>query len=272
MRVERPNERARAHALAFLDRSPYQNVFLVHALREGGPATLSAARVVSEEGGVTGVGFFGRQVVLAASTESAVDALAAEGRDHRRERMIVGPVDVVARYWELVGPHHPPPRDIRLRQPLLVVAAQTLRGESGLVRVRRARPDELHAVAANSAEMIAGELGYDPRDRAPADFEAGIAQTLARGLWWLGETDDGPCFYLHVGPTSERTAQLQGIYTPPALRGRGLATAALAGICRELLAHVPSLSLFVNDFNAPALRLYERTGFVEAGAFRSILF
>jgi predicted GNAT family acetyltransferase len=59
---------------------------------------------------------------------------------------------------------------------------------------------------------------------------------------------------------------------PPKLRGRGLATAALYGICDELLNDVPSLSLYVNGFNEPALRLYDRVGFQQRGEFQTLLF
>jgi hypothetical protein len=56
------------------------------------------------------------------------------------------------------------------------------------------------------------------------------------------------------------------------LRGKGLASAALFGICEELLRDVPSLSLYVNGFNEPALRLYEHLGFRRVGEFKTLLF
>jgi predicted GNAT family acetyltransferase len=56
------------------------------------------------------------------------------------------------------------------------------------------------------------------------------------------------------------------------MRSRGLATAALYGVCDELLNDVPTLSLYVNAFNEPALRLYERVGFRRVGEFQTLLF
>jgi predicted GNAT family acetyltransferase len=35
---------------------------------------------------------------------------------------------------------------------------------------------------------------------------------------------------------------------------------------------VPSLSLYVNGFNEPALRLYDRIGFSAVGEFATLLF
>jgi predicted GNAT family acetyltransferase len=123
----------------------------------------------------------------------------------------------------------------------------------------------------NSAAMIAGELGYDPRT-LPGDFDGGVRAMIARRMWWVGELSGELCFFCNVGAWSPQTAQLQSIWTPPGMRGTGLATSALIGVCHKLLEEVPSLSLYVNDFNATAIRLYQRVGFKIVGEFQSILF
>jgi predicted GNAT family acetyltransferase len=52
-----------------------------------------------------------------------------------------------------------------------------------------------------------------------------------------------------------------------------LATAGLAAVIRYALAETsPVVSLYVNDFNAPALTVYRRLGFTESGALMSVLF
>jgi predicted GNAT family acetyltransferase len=185
--------------------------------------------------------------------------------------MIVAPRPVVERYWSHVRAWHPPPRAIRESQPVLAVDAATLRGARDNVIARRARPAEWESVAHNSAKMIEHELEYDPRSFA-AEFNANVRMMIDRGLWWVGECDGELCFFCNAGPRSAQTLQLQGIWTPPALRGRGLATAALYGICQELLKDVPTLSLYVNGFNGSALRLYDRVGFRQVGEFRTLLF
>ena len=119
--------------------------------------------------------------------------------------------------------------------------------------------------------MIAQELDYDPRRNSPG-FEAGVREMIERKLWWVGVWENRLCFFCNIGPWSARTAQLQGIWTPPQLRGKGLATAALGEICYRLLEVFPTLSLYVNDFNERAIALYRRTGFESAGEFTTILF
>jgi predicted GNAT family acetyltransferase len=119
--------------------------------------------------------------------------------------------------------------------------------------------------------MIREELGYDPR-ASSGEFNANVRASVERGAWWIGEIAGRLCFYCNEGPYSPRTLQLQGIWTPPDMRRRGLASAALYGICERLLQTHATLSLYVNDFNAPALALYARLGFTQVGEFTTLLF
>jgi len=218
-----------------------------------------------------GVAFFGRHMVLAADDGNPVEAFAELAPLKDSERMIVGPRRTVEQYWARVKDRHAPPRLVRESQPLLAVDRKSLRGHADCVTVRQARTAEWESVAFNSAAMIREELGYDPRIASP-EFDANVRLAVERGAWWVGENEDGLCFYCSAGPHSPRTLQLQGIWTPPKLRRRGLASAAMYGICDVLLNEHPTLSLYVNDFNAPALALYDRLGFTQAGEFSTLLF
>jgi hypothetical protein len=79
-------------------------------------------------------------------------------------------------------------------------------------------------------------------------------------------------FQCNIGARTPVTAQIQGVWTPPALRGRGYATLALAATARRLLASNPTVSLYVNDFNTEAIALYERIGFTRVGELATYLF
>lgn len=257
----------------FLQQSPYENVFLDWLIATDRSAITRAGlyECADERGAIHGIAFFGRQVVIATDGASAVDAFARHGSLQSQERMIVGPRKQVERYWSQVREHRGPPRLVRESQPLLVVDAGVLRGCSDGVFVRRAEPGDLPAVVKNSADMIAQELRYDPRERDGA-FAANVRQMIERRLWWVGVREGRPCFFCHAGPRNDRTIQLQGIWTPPHLRRRGLAAAALYGVARQLLDEAPTLSLYVNGDNEPALQLYAKLGFKPAGEFATVLF
>jgi len=258
-------------ALSYLSRAPICNVFLSHLILHG---SLSATRrnvVVARDGdAVLGVAYFGRQITLAAEPR-ALEPFSQYAQRRRGERMIVGPRETVAAYWDLVREWHEPPRLVRERQLVMVVDRDRLVRQKDGVVVRNARAGDLRDVAGASAEMIRHELGYDPRASSP-DFSAGVRQMIERNLWWIGTENGEPCFFCNIGPWSEHTLQLQGIWTPPAMRGRGLATVSLASICDRLLEISPTLSLYVNDFNAAAIALYRRIGFEHVADFQTLLF
>jgi predicted GNAT family acetyltransferase len=72
---------------------------------------------------------------------------------------------------------------------------------------------------------------------------------------------------------TSQTAQVQGVWVDPEFRGRGLASAAMAAVTRDALRRVaPTVSLYVNDYNIAARRVYARCGFMPAGTFATILF
>ena len=222
-------------------------------------------------GRVNGAVYFGAQLVVAADNESALDAFGVETRKHRGLRSFVGPKEAVDGLWERVRSWHPAPAMIRAVQPLYALTPEALRPIRPDADVRRARDDEAELVAENSAEMIRIELGYDPRENRPA-FIASVRRAISAGVWWVWIVDGELRFQLNVGPRSAATAQLQGVWTPPDQRGKGYARLALAAVARRLFTAEASLSLYVNDFNAPAIGLYERVGFTRVGTFATYLF
>lgn len=269
--IEPLSRATREPVLRYLARSPYLNVFLTHVvLHDPAPPAQRGIAVALNRDAVVGVAYWGRQIALAAET-SAIDSFAEYGRARRGERMIVGAREAVSAYWSAVRNWHAPPRLVRDRQLVMMIDRAHLRPYQSRVVVRQAGIRDFNAVADGSAEMVRQELEYDPR-RGSAEFTAGIRQMIERKLWWVGSVDDRLCFFCNVGPWCDRTMQLQGIWTPPAMRGRGFATASLAAVCDRLLEVSPTLSLYVNDFNADALALYRRVGFEHVGDFQTLLF
>jgi uncharacterized protein len=267
--IEPVSRETRPRALEYLAHAPYLNVFISHALLHETPARSHVAVAVDGER-LLGVAYWGRQLALAAEPE-ALPAFGEHARRRRGERMIVGSRETVRAFWQIVRSWHPVPRLVRDRQLVMMIDRPRIRSFATPVTVRHARMNEWSAVADGSARMIRQELGYDPGRDSP-DFAANIRQMIERKLWWVGSTGGRLCFFCNLGPWCERTMQLQGVWTPPELRGRGLAAASLAAICDRLLDVSPTLSLYVNDFNDAAIALYRRVGFEHVGDFQTILF
>ncbi|MFL6053133.1 MAG: GNAT family N-acetyltransferase [Actinoallomurus sp.] len=171
-------------------------------------------------------------------------------RGGRRCSTIVGPATSVDPLWELLLPYWGPCRDHRPRQPLLAI-------------------DGPAAVA-----MFTEEVGVSPlRSDGGAGYRARVAELVRAGqsLAWIegGEV----LFKAEIGAVSRAACQIQGVWVAPAYRGRGVGTVGTAAVVEYARATIaPVVSLYVNDFNAPARAAYRRVGFREVGRYASVLF
>jgi RimJ/RimL family protein N-acetyltransferase len=255
-----------------LSRAPYDNVYLQWLIESGETAPNSAIFVVRNgTGEISGVAYEGPQIVLAANDDAAIAAFAGALGKNGAPRMIVSPRRTVEYFWKLAERNFPAPSAIRTSQPVyaLVRADLVAHPAPGVGRATRAEADE---TVREAARMASRELGGDS-ERIDPVFRARVEARIEAGRAWRYRLADGKlAFQCDVGPFSAQTAQLQGVWTPLALRSSGHATRGLATICDRLFDEYPSLCLFVNDFNQAAIALYERVGFKRAGEFASILF
>nr|BFE87526.1 hypothetical protein GCM10020093_101270 [Planobispora longispora] len=80
-------------------------------------------------------------------------------------------------------------------------------------------------------------------------------------------------FKAEIGAVTPLACQIQGVWVHPDLRGRGHAAAGMAAVVRQALdCFAPTVTLYVNDYNAPARAAYRRAGFKEVDTFMSVLF
>ena len=80
-------------------------------------------------------------------------------------------------------------------------------------------------------------------------------------------------FKAEVGAATSLACQVQGVWVTPELRGQGLGAAGTAAVSVAAQRDIaPVVSLYVNGFNIPARRAYERIGFQRIETFSSVLF
>jgi len=262
-----------AETLRYLAASPFENVY-PHWLIATGRTMPGEVRIWRDEtGAIGGVCYLGAQIVPVASDARAVTAFGAIIRDERVVRTIAGSRAVVEPLWASLRKLWRRPRLVRESQPLYALNHPPAPGPSDAwpLTIGRATPGDAAEIAEQSALMIAGEIGGST-DRFGPLFRRRIATAIDEGRWWRARLRGELVFICNVGSELDATAQLSGVWTPVTMRGRGLARASLARVARALLAEHRSISLYVNDFNAPAIALYERLGFTRVGEFSSILF
>ncbi|RPF27848.1 DUF4081 domain-containing GNAT family N-acetyltransferase [Georgenia muralis] len=196
---------------------------------------------------------------------------------HRRSRRcssIVGPADMVLPLWDELSTSWSLPREVRADQPSLVIDHEPAVAPDPAVRP--ARRDETTLVLPASVAMFTEEVGYDPTVMG-GSYGARVAELVATGRTYLRLEDlgDGPqvVFKADVGALAIGVAQVQGVWVHPQLRGRGMASAGMAAVVADVRARLaPTVSLYVNDYNAPALGAYRRVGFRQVGTYATVLF
>lgn len=184
---------------------------------------------------------------------------------------IVGDVGNVLSLWMEAERGWGEPRLLRDCQPLL--ATRTAPSAPPDPRVRAARPDELDLVVPAAAAMFAEELEASPFERdGGAGFRARLSALIdARRV--LVRIDDGEVLYkAEIGSVTADATQIQGVWVRPDLRGAGLGTAAMSATLMYALRLAPLATLYVNDFNDVARRVYSRLGMSRVGTFATVLF
>jgi hypothetical protein len=161
---------------------------------------------------------------------------------------------------------------VRPSQPLLCTDRPAAIGPDPAVR--RVRPDELARFLPAATAMFTEEL-----DISPAGHDGGrsyrnrVAELLTAGRAFARFDDRGSVmFKAEIGALSPATAQIQGVWVRPDLRGRGLGTAAMAAVLRFGLKLAPTVSLYVNDYNTAARRMYQRLGLDQVATLQTVLF
>lgn len=192
----------------------------------------------------------------------------------RRCSSVVGPAEQVLPLWERLAPAWSRPREIRPDQPSMAIT------DDPAVRpdphVRQGRVDELDIIVPACVAMFTEEVGYSPVSPG-GGYEARVHELVATGRSYVrveqGRRGPRVVFKAEVGALAQGVAQVQGVWVHPELRGQGLATAGMAAVVADARARLaPTVSLYVNAYNGPALATYRRTGFTQVGTYATVLF
>ena len=266
----------RDEALLICDRDPVTNVFVSARLRSAGldPGRLGAQLWGYSDGGrLTSLCYSGANLVPVAATSASVAAFAGRARmQGRRCSSIVGAAPAVQELWGLLSPHWGRPREVRAVQPVLMISGEPLVPADPLVRA--VRPDEIDILLPASVDMFTEEVGVSPigADGGKA-YRARVMDLIRAGRSFARIEDGRVVFKAEVGSVTPQACQVQGVWVPPDLRGRGFAAYGMAAVVNIALGCIaPIVTLYVNDYNAPARAAYRRVGFTEAGRLMSVLF
>ncbi|NJC64087.1 GNAT family N-acetyltransferase [Planosporangium flavigriseum] len=203
-----------------------------------------------------------------AAVAAFADLIGSEGRICSS---IVGDATAVLPLWERLCPAWGYARDVRECQPLLVADAPA--PVTADPEVRLVRPDEVDLLYPASVAMYTEEVGVSPVIDGDTGYRDRVRDLIRSGRAYARFIDGQVVFKAELAVITRHTAQVQGVWTAPEWRGRGLATAGMAAVVRDALRRVaPTVTLYVNDFNEAARRVYAHCGFRRVGTFATVLF
>ena len=271
-------EDSRQSVREILERDSVTNAFIASRLHRWLDGSLSLSKlsgefwVVEDGGSFEALLYVGANLVPTLCSEQAIDALVGRlAQQVRRSTSITGPASVVLSLWERLEPSWGSARVIRSAQPLLVIDSAPL--VEADVDVRAVEPVELSLIFPSAVEMFTQEVGTSPLgiDNG-ASFRSRLAELILQGRAFARIENGEVLFKAEIGLSTLRAAQIQGVWTQPARRGEGIATSGMATVVLEALKSSDRVSLYVNDFNESALRVYEKVGFMHHGILASVLF
>ena len=227
----------------------------------------------SEDGRLTSLLYLGANLVPVESSPEARRAFADRCRRiGRRCSSIVGPADEVALLWPLLERSWGPAREVRARQPLMLIERSSEVAPDPEVRL--VRDDEVDLLLPACVAMFTEEVGVSPLAHGAGDvYRARIADLVRTRRAYARIEDGRVVFKAEIGAVGDGVCQVQGVWVAPERRGEGLAgpgMSAVVELARQEIA--PAVSLYVNDFNAAARHVYANVGFRDVGAFTTVLF
>lgn len=274
--VRQLGESERRAVERLLDLDPYAGAQVAERVAAKGLAWWRAEGRILGYGGrrnLESICWLGGNLTPVLASAPAVAAFAEQlSGEERLCSSIVGRADAVLGLWDRLCGQWGPARDVRPNQPLL--ATEEVPPVAPDPQVRRVRAAEIEQLFPAAVAMYTEEVGVSPlAEDGGRGYRRRVGDLVRAGRAYARFVDGRVVFKAELAVVTRRTAQVQGVWVAPEWRGRGIATAAMAAVVRDALARVaPTVSLYVNDFNLPARRVYERCGFRPVGTLATVLF
>jgi predicted GNAT family acetyltransferase len=264
-------------ALEFLQRDPLINVYLISRLLEERTLAGSQIAVVRYNGAIVLIASLATNIVLAADpsisgdiTDAALSLIA----DRIITRMlpvraIISPAELVELLWNGLRSRIDPPTVVRMNQPIYALRPRF--DDPDLREARYSTPRDLDALVPACAAMHKEEVGIDPMERDAHGYRERIRELIDKRrsvIRVVGGVIVSKCEYSAVTPDA---VQLMGVWTHPRHRRHGYSRDLLREVCGHLFRGGKTVTLFVNDFNRPAITLYEALGFRRIGMNRALI-
>ncbi|MDR0965434.1 MAG: GNAT family N-acetyltransferase [Myxococcales bacterium] len=261
-----PNAR-REELKAFLAKDAHFNLFALGLLEDHGLAPEEGAPLQAfalEDGAgafqsvlVSGGG--GGMLLPCAPHPEAAEALGRALAGRLPVRTLMGPRLILDAFLRGIDAEN----RVLLIKPLRFFAASADDlGPFVCPELHKATTDDLPQLIPLAAAAIEETLGENPLACAREAFERRVATRALMGRTYVLAKDGQLVFKLDVTARSRFGLEIEGIYTRPDFRRRGVATLALGQITRHMLGSMPLLVVRTNEDDAIAASLCQRVGYL----------
>ena len=264
-------------ALEFLRRDPLVNVYLIARLLE--ERTLAASQMIEVRfnGELVLVASLATNIVLGtapAIPRDVMESAVAWVADRIISRMlpvraIISPANLVDELWKHLRARVDPPTVVRMTQPIYALRRRL--DFPDLHDARYSTIRDLDALVPACAAMHKEEVGIDPLERDASGYRERIRELIDRKRSIIRVMDGAIVAKCEFSAFTDEAVQLMGVWTHARYRRRGLMRAVLREVCGHLFRKGRTVTLFVNDFNKPAIALYESLGFQRIGVNRALI-
>jgi predicted GNAT family acetyltransferase len=184
-------------------------------------------------------------------------------------RAIISPSHLVEELWSHLRSKLDPPTVVRMNQPIYAIKRRF--DYPDFAEARYATTKDLEQLVPACAAMHKEEVGIDPMERDATGYRERIRELVEKRRSVVRMVNGRIASKCEFSAVTNDAVQLMGVWTDPRFRRRGLGRELLREVCGHLFRRGKVVTLFVNDFNAPAIALYESLGFQRIGMNRALI-
>jgi uncharacterized protein len=257
-----------AEVIAFLKLRPVHTVVMASFIADNGiESHLNRGKFYGfrgTDGSLEGLALIGHSCLVEARTDAALSAFAVIARSAETPIHLVMSADNDAqKFWDRYMKGVSKPRLtctellFKLNFPLLVQNCDW--------DVRLAKPEELLQIAEAQSEVAEIECGVSPIETDREEFLKRVERRIEQGRIFVVFDGDQLVFKADIIAETDETIYLEGIYTGPDYRGRGIGSSCLAALSLNLIARVENICLLSNVDFTKAHKSFARAGFKNTG-------
>jgi hypothetical protein len=256
-------------ALALLTAHPHEGVHLESLITDHGltsPALRGRFYGYFEQDELKGIALIGHQILFCAPDEAIPLLARTAATADVRTAVIFGPTPQVELFWQHYAACG---RELKMQRDFYWYVCETPAQPIRQFQLIQATPEHLDAVAEAQATSFMEATGTDPRQTDPEGFRRRVLERIERGRTWIKLENEAVVFKAELQSVTPDVIYLEGIWTHPDHRQRGIAREGVVELTHRRLRKQQVLCLAVEPDEAVAMQIYEYAGFHQQADYQA---